>query len=135
MSDNWAQGDNWAKTLLKALDDHTLREEAKLTAINANLDRISDILSYQKGVLETHIARSERLENLVDIEKDKLDKLHSEHVVLTTTLTTSTASIAEIAAKIEPLTKNLSKWAYLGQLVLTISALTGAIYGIIQFLR
>lgn len=100
---------------IDALNSHTVREEAKLTAIHDRLMEIVAVQSEQKAILAEHIRRSNANEDAIELLRQ---------------LVGTTEKL--LSARLRPLEDAALSWATLGKASAALVTLAGAIFGILK---
>lgn len=93
---------------VEALNSHTVREEAKLTAIHDRLMEMVAIQSEQKAILGEHIRRSNANEDLLREFRAAVEK------------------------RLRPLEDSVVSWASAGKLGAVLASTAGIVYAVLK---
>jgi transposase len=119
---------------IEALNAHTRREEARLEQICDQIGQIRSILNAQSRILDTHIQRSERLEALVDLERESIGTMKLEHAKSMEVFTAASDQLKALEKQLKPINRSLRAWAVIGQLVSFAVAASGLTWGILKLI-
>lgn len=108
-----------ADTFLEALNNHTIREEARLDRIATHLGEISRVQAVQHEVLREHIARSEANEAAIEIFRTEVPAKLGE-------------AVNKIDSRLKPLENSIVGWASLGKALTVLGLIVGVVAGLLK---